>query len=269
MKLRILLYCLLGGLPLTISAMGAGGFGWWWLSGIVLAASFVPIAWLGPKRPLTQFAVILPALWMVSVFCTWTEALFFVPAFKQEAVRDLIGGAVTYLIVSVLLAALAWAFKLTREGDPHIGHRSAWVAPLMVLVGGLAYAVYYLITGGITYEFFTKGYYPEATQQVAALGVWFWPMEIGRGMLMTLGVLPIIYTLRLPRWQSAIAVGLLVWIAGGLAPLLVPNPFMGTTQRIIHIVEIFTQNFSLGATAVLLLRPKAHESVSHMAAAAA
>jgi hypothetical protein len=31
---------------------------------------------------------------------------------------------------------------------------------------------------------------------------------------------------------------------------------MGTTQRFIHIVEIFTQNFSLGVTAVLLLRPK-------------
>jgi hypothetical protein len=31
---------------------------------------------------------------------------------------------------------------------------------------------------------------------------------------------------------------------------------MGTAQRFIHIVEIFTQNVSLGATAVLLLRPR-------------
>jgi hypothetical protein len=30
---------------------------------------------------------------------------------------------------------------------------------------------------------------------------------------------------------------------------------MGTTQRIIHIVEIFTQNASLGITVVFLLRP--------------
>jgi hypothetical protein len=73
---------------------------------------------------------------------------------------------------------------------------------------------------------------------------------------MTLAVLPIIYTLRLPRWQAALAVGLLVWIVGGAGPLLVPNAAMVTAQRYIHIGEIFTQNFSLGITAVLLLRPK-------------
>jgi hypothetical protein len=59
------------------------------------------------------------------------------------------------------------------------------------------------------------------------------------------------------RWHAALVVGLIVWIAGGAAPLLVPNAFMGTTQRFIHIVEIFTQNFSLGVTAVLLLRRSA------------
>jgi hypothetical protein len=58
------------------------------------------------------------------------------------------------------------------------------------------------------------------------------------------------------RWQAAIAVGSIIWICGGAGPLLLPNAFMGTTQRLIHTVEIFTQNFPLGATAVLLLRPK-------------
>jgi hypothetical protein len=35
---------------------------------------------------------------------------------------------------------------------------------------------------------------------------------------------------------------------------------MVTAQRYKHIVEIFTQNFSLGVTAVLLLRPKAKKA---------
>ncbi|PYT63329.1 MAG: hypothetical protein DMG35_04465, partial [Acidobacteria bacterium] len=72
----------------------------------------------------------------------------------------------------------------------------------------------------------------------------------------TLAVVPVIRTLRMKRWHSAVVVGLIIWIAGGLAPLVVPNPIMGATQRFIHIVEIFTQNFSLGFTAVLLLRPR-------------
>jgi hypothetical protein len=75
-------------------------------------------------------------------------------------------------------------------------------------------------------------------------------------MLMSAAVLPIVYTLRLARWQAALAVGAIVWVAGGLAPLLVPNDLMGAAQRIIHIVEIFTQNASLGATVVLLMRPR-------------
>ena len=106
------------------------------------------------------------------------------------------------------------------------------------------------------YQFFTKGYYPEATKIVEKLGPWFWAIQIGRGVLMTLAVVPIIYTLRMRRWQTAIAVGTVIWVAGGLAPLLPPNPYMGATQRFIHIVEIFTQNFSLGVTAALLLRRK-------------
>jgi hypothetical protein len=41
MKIRVLLYCLLGGLPLTIAALGTGHFALWWLSGILFAGSFV------------------------------------------------------------------------------------------------------------------------------------------------------------------------------------------------------------------------------------
>ena len=30
---RILLYCLIGGLPFTIAGLGAGQAAWWWLAG--------------------------------------------------------------------------------------------------------------------------------------------------------------------------------------------------------------------------------------------
>ena len=73
---------------------------------------------------------------------------------------------------------------------------------------------------------------------------------------MTLAALPVICTLRMSRMQAAIAVGLIMWVAGGAAPLLLPNPLMGPTQRLIHTIEILTQNASLGITAVLLPRAK-------------
>jgi hypothetical protein len=49
---------------------------------------------------------------------------------------------------------------------------------------------------------------------------------------------------------------------GGGAGLLVPNNLMVAAQRYIHIVEIMTQNVSLGITAVFLLRPKASAGVA-------
>ncbi len=256
MKSRVVLYCALGGLPMLIAAMGAGHFAWWWISGAILAASFVPVALFGPRSALGQFGVIAPVLAIITVLCTWSEALIFAAGFKEQAARNLIGALVMYFIVAAVLAALAWGLKLPSAAGGTIEHRSVASTIALVAVCGVAYLVYYLIFGAITYQYFTKGYYPEAARIAQGLGMWFWVIQIGRGALMTLAVIPVIYTLRMSRWQTAIAIGVLIWVAGGLAPLLVPNAFMGTTQRIIHVFEILTQNASLGVTAGLLLRPR-------------
>jgi hypothetical protein len=256
MKLRVLLYCLLGGLPLTIAAMGTGHFAWWWLSGVLLAASFVPIALYGPRGGLRQLGVIAPVLLVVTVLCTWSEALIFLSGTDRQPARDLFGALVLYVIEAVALAVLAPALRLTRESGLGVPRRPLGGTVLMLLASGIAYTLYYLVFGAITYEFFTKAYYPEAAGVAQRLGLWFWVIQIGRGVLMTLAVLPAILTLRLDRWPAAIAIGALIWVAGGLAPLLPPNDFMGTALRMIHIVEILTQNAPLGITAVLLLRPR-------------
>ncbi len=258
MRLRIALFCVLGGLPLLIGTLGTGHFLWWWVSGVVLAATFVPIALFGPRTMLGQFGAIALALLIVTSFCTWSEALIFLPPpeMRQHPLQFLVGSSVLYMIVAVVLAMSALILKLSRESVVVPKHHSPAAAIPRVLLSGIAYVLYYLVFGAITYEFFTKGYYPEAAKIVEKLGLWFWAIQIGRGVLMTVAVLPIIYTLRMRRCQTAVVVGLVIWIAGGLAPLLVPNPYMNDTQRFIHIVEIFTQNFPLGVTAVLLLRPK-------------
>lgn len=268
--LRILLYCLLGGLSLTTVVLGNGGLGWCWLAGIVLSASLVPVALFGPRRPLSQFSVVVPVLLVVTVLCPWSEALIFVqaPQIQQHALQNLVGASVVYVIVGTVLAVLAVILKVPRVDGPKVELRSAGRLALLVVVCGIAYSLYYLVFGGIAYRFFTKGYYPDAPQLVARLGLWFWVIQIGRGILMTLAVLPVVRTLRMSRLQAALAVGLLMWVAGGGAPLLLPNPFMGPTQRFIHIIEILTQNVSLGITIVLLLRRKHARSGADLPAAA-
>jgi hypothetical protein len=255
--LRVALYCLIGGLVITFGALGTGGFGWWWLGGILFAAAFVPVARFGPRGWLAQFGVVVPVFLIVTLACTWSEALIFVPGFQQRiTVRDFVAAAVMYVIFAAVLAALALLLKLPQAEGPSPELRSTGPLVGLVLVCGLAYAFYYLVFGSITYQFFTKQYYPHADALVAKVGAWFWPIQIARGVLMTLAVLPAIRTLRLSRLQTAIAVGVMIWVTGGLAPLVLPNAGMGPRQRFIHVIEIFTQNASLGFTAGLLLRRK-------------
>jgi hypothetical protein len=256
MNLKVGLFCLLGGLCFTIPALGAGHFGWWWISGAVTAAALVPVVRFGPRHPAAQFAAIFLVLVVVGLVCTLSEAVVFFPETKAQMIQSALGGIVIDLIVAALLTALTKILRLTKPGTEMVAHRSAALTAPLILASAVSYVVYYLIFGSITYQFFTKNFYPHATEQVAAMGVWFWGYQLARGLLMILAVLPIIYSLRMPRWQAALTVGLLVWIVGGLAPLLVPNALMGSEQRLIHIVEIMTQNVSLGITAVLLLRPR-------------
>ena len=253
---RIVLFCILGGLCFTVSAAGTGHFGWWWLSGVLMCASLLPVVMYGPQRPAAQFSAISLAIIVVGLVCTMSEGMLFYPETRPQMAKALWGGAVLYLLATGVLVGLARVLKLGREADVTIERRSVTAIVPMVLLSGLSYVLYYMVFGAIVFQFFTKKYYPHAAEQVAALGGWFWAYQLMRGVLMVLAVLPVIYTLRLPRWKAAVIVGLLVWIVGGGAPLLVPNGTMVAAQRYDHIVEIFTQNFSLGVTAALLLRRK-------------
>lgn len=259
MKSRILLYCVLGGLVMSIVALGIGHFAWWWLAGIVMAAAFVPVALFGPRSFVGQLGDVTPVLLIVTALCTWSEAqLFFpTPEMRQRAMRDLFGELFTYVILGTVLAALAILLKLGRDSAYSVKLRAPLSLMTMVLAAGLVYLACYLVFGGITYQFFTRQYYPDAEKIVAPLGVWFWVIQFSRGVLMALAVLPVIATLRMSRINCAIAVGLILWVTGGLALLIPPNPMLGSAQRFIHTIEILTENFPLGFAAALLLRPKA------------
>ena len=257
------LFCVVGGLCFTSSALGGGGyFGWWWLAGVLLSAALLPVVRFGPRRFWGQFGCIAAVLVIIALVCTMSEALLFFPETKKILVPGLIGGSVFYVIDAALLALLAKVLKLTSQSETAPDHRPASVTVPMVLLSGLSYVLYYLVFGAIVFQFLTKQYYPHATEQVMAMGNWFWAYQWGRGLLMTLAVLPVIYSLRMPRWKAVTVVGLMVWIVGGGALLLVPTSYMVASQRYAHIFEIMTQNVALGMTAVWLLVPKMKKTIA-------
>jgi len=92
--------------------------------------------------------------------CLWSEALILVqaPEVQQHAVRDLVGASVIYLILATVLAILAVLLKLPRWRSKS-GVSLSKQSSVLIFVCGIAYVLYYLIFGSITYQFFTKGYY--------------------------------------------------------------------------------------------------------------
>ncbi len=247
---------------MILAGVGAGAPGWWYVAGVVYSAAFVPVAMRGPETMWKRFGAVWAAAIVVSVVCTWSEALIFVPAAAR--LKDLGGALFLYTLMALALAVMAAALKMVRPGEgPAARLRGSGGLLAGMLVGGLAYLVYYYVLGGIFFELLTKPYYTgsgvlgNAREAVLRLGFWFPLIQVGRGALMTAAVLPIIATLRMNRRATAIVVGLLVWVIGGLAPLIPPNAMMPLQLRIFHIAEIFTQNFLLGVTAVLVLRPRA------------
>lgn len=266
LNVRIAVFVLVGGLPLALVAPHHDAILQCWLAGILLAACFVPVALFGPKSILAQFAVIGTAVLFVTSFCTWTEAMFFMPAaFKGHPWQALIGGSILYLVIALVLAVLARVLKLQREAEPMTEAPPAIRIPLLIIAAGVCYALYYFVFGAITFQFFTYKYYPDAARAASSWGAWFWVLQIGRGILMTLSILPVLYTLRLSRGKLAIVAGMIVWIAGGAAPLLIPMDFMTPLQRFIHVIEILTQNFSLGVSAAYLLTRERGNSIANAA----
>jgi hypothetical protein len=256
-QVRAGLFCVLGGLCFTLFAQGTGHFGWWWIAGVLIATCMLPIAQHGPRRVWAQFGSMAAVLVIIGLFCTMSEGVLFFPETKKFLVPGLIGGTVIYVIIAALLAVLGRVLKVNAASDVELELRPAPAAVPMVLLSGLSYVLYYLVFGAIVFQFFTKKYYPHAVEQVMAMGSWFWAYQWGRGLMMTIAVLPVIYALRLPRWKTIIVAGMMVWIVGGGASLLVPSTYMVPAQRIAHIFEIMSQNVPLGMTAAWLLRPQA------------
>src|SRR5258708_31774543 len=99
-RFRVVLYLAIGGLPATIAALGAGHFAWQWLAGMVLAASFVPVALFGPQSARGQFGVVLAVLFTLTDFCTWTEAVLFMPGVILNPAGALNGNESLYIVVT-------------------------------------------------------------------------------------------------------------------------------------------------------------------------
>lgn len=233
----------------------------WWLSGTLLALVLAPFirrsTW--PQAP-TMLAV-WAAIALVRSLGTGLEGSIFRPT---EANRVVIG-SLTDAGVGLLTAWLAVRLLMGSQPRPSrqpSPPRTAWGWTWRVLLVGLAYVALYFIFGAANAFLYTLSFYQNNPQYGLALP----PVgtillaQLIRGPLFGLGALILARLTDMPRRWTAVSLGLVLFVLGGL------GPYVETTFRsmplgfnLATLTELFLQNFFTGVVAAILYGTRATE----------
>lgn len=240
------LQALLGGVLLSKLTVEPGAPGWGLLSAALIAAMLLALACRQPRglaRAATLFAV-----WAAIQALCLVEAVFFPIRIPAEVWPR--------LIAFQMLEALGFAFVLDRLAGSGPGGPTAWPTgrarrSWLVRIAGAtaAYVVAYTVAGYLVWPFVSDFYSPRPMPGTQAILM----MQVARGLAFTGVVALILARTAAPPRTAALLSGLTLAILGGVAPLLVPNPFMPHEIRMPHLVEVGVSNFLFGVVGALLL----------------
>ena len=168
----------------------------------------------------------------------------------------LAAGVLIGLLLAWLLVAALWNPALASSTQPS-QTRAVGSWAWRILLVGLAYVVLYLVTGSANALLYTRSFYDNNPAYALALppvGVIFLALLI-RGPLLGLGSFFIARSAHFPSNRSAVWLGLLLFVLGGL------SPYLETTFRtmplgfnLATLTELFLQNFLTGVVAARLYK---------------
>jgi len=182
--------------------------------------------------------------------------------FKPTAALNAVVGAVSGILVSLLVAWLAVRLLMPVDQIPHENAdrgRSGWSWACRVLLVGIAYFLFYFVFGATNALLYTRSFYENNPQYGLSLpptGMIFLAQLI-RGPLFGLGSLFIVRATNAPRRPLAVRLGILLFVIGGVGPYVeVTFRTMPLEFNLATLTEIFLQNFLTGLVAVHLLGSK-------------
>jgi hypothetical protein len=235
-------------------AHGGGSVLWTsFLPGILIGLTLGTVASQTAASRLRHFFI-----WSCVIFLNLVsvilEGAFFAP--------DLVSGAIPSLIFQQLLAALVTAVLVsilfapsnkiqvssTRLKRPW----HAWV--WRFVVSSLSYIVFYFIFGAVNYALVTKPYYETHVGSLAVPAPQVVLMvESIRAPLIVLSMLPLVLTLRTTKRRLAIMCGIILFVVGGVVPLMLRVNMLPLFLLVASAWEIFFQNFLTGVVVAVLL----------------
>lgn len=233
---------MIAGMVIPIKAPSVGNIlGWLAASDFLIAAALgfaaMRCEWRGWRLGLALAAI---PVW--TTVLTAIEGRVFVNRWDISWPRVIGATLVTYA-----LAVPLWAMIFGRR-DPAGAHfrpvRSASPGGRVwkFLVSDAAYLVFYVIAGAIIFPFVKTFYatHMPSLGRIAAVQL------LIRGPVLVCLCLLLVRMLGLPRINGALSVGAVLSILNGIAPLLLPNPYLPDAVRWVHMGEIGSSNFLFG-----------------------
>ncbi len=233
-------------------ALGALGISM--LSGILIGVTLAPIAARMDTSHLRHW-VVWGSVFFLNTLSVAIEGAFFAPTLSPLASMPVVWTA--YMLFQSLVTAglISWLFG-QNTGSVNLAplRRRSWFSwPWRFVVSSFSYLLFYFSFGAINYALITKPYYaahvsglvvpPPQTVLVA---------EMVRAPLIVLSIVPLILTWTGKRSMLALAGGMILFVIGGVVPLLI-NTALPDLLRLASVIEIFFQNFLTGVVTTALL----------------
>ena len=219
------------------------------LNGAILT---VFLAWLVPKIRLSRWSLTL-LVWLellvVEFLNNYVEAYFFTTRYSNPAVLvQSVASALTSSVIAATAAALLLSYGstgITASLKEHLSTRtrSSWI--LRIAVGSVAYFPIYFFFGALIGPFVLPYYNnPSFGLRIPPFTVII-PVELFRGFVYTLVLLPLLATVVGGRATKFIALSSMLYIPGGLIALL-GNPLLPAAIIPIHALEILADSIVYG-----------------------
>ena len=233
------------------------------LSGIVIALVLGALARRLPIPVLGRAGVLLLLLSAVHAL-NFLEGLFFTTAVTGGYANILLTTAAGSVGLALLLALLyrppAEIGTLVSLAARVLRRRSGWGWLWRIAVVGMFFALIY-VTIGVLIAPLVQPFYAGTELDLVVPDFWraIVPLQVVRGLLFTLTVLPLVWTLRSARgtmrsarWALAFWVGLALALLIGWAPMIQAS-FLPPLQRFIHGMEITVDSALYGLAVAWLL----------------
>jgi hypothetical protein len=227
---------------------------WSLLSNLLVSAFFVYCIFRSTWSGVRLLAAVFFVNFVISDFNVLIEAIFFgIEISRATAVGMLATGLVATLLFTLILAALMGRLRPPAEEVDALPQRRPWPQWVWrVAVSVVAYVFLYFLAGAIIFPYVREFYQGKALPDPSQILF----MQLLRGLLYVCVAIPLVRMVKARRLEAAVLAGLAFSILGGVAPLLVPNPFMPAAIRLVHGFEVGISNFLFGMIAGFMLYAK-------------